>query len=895
MRLLYCVSALLLSTSAVAQPTTLASTAPGRPGPDSTATVSASRTFTAVRTASPPSIDGRLDDAMWASAVPIEGFRQREPEEGAEASQRTVVRVLYDDAALYISARMHDTAPDSIVARLGRRDADVHTDFFMVALDPYHDRRSGYYFGLSAAGTLYDGVLYNDGWDDSSWDGVWEGRVARDAEGWTAEFRIPYSQLRFSRADVQVWGVNFRRDIARRQERAYLQVVPSTENGFVSFFPDLVGIERIRPARGFEVVPYVTSRAELTDQPAGNPFDDGSDFEAEAGADFRLGLTSNLTLNGTLNPDFGQVEVDPAVVNLSAFETFFEERRPFFVEGSSIFEFGYGGSSRNMGFNWVNLDPFYSRRIGRAPGGVLPAHEYADRPASTRILGAAKLTGRLGATSVGVLSSVTGRGIAQLQVDGAPQEVEVEPLAHYGVVRALREFDSGAHGLGVLGTAVNRDIRDDLQRGFFNTGAYVGGVDGWTRFGDGMWVLKGWATASHVTGSEDQIARLQRTAVHYLQRPDREHFRYDPTRTSLTGFAGRLALDKTRGNWIVNAALGVVSPTYDLNDVGFLGRTDLLNAHLFVGHHSNEVKGPTRTRLFMAAAWNNLDFDGNRTSTGFWGRTELQFTNYWFLTAGSSVGLANIDPYMTRGGPLVWTPIGVDGDFWLSTDSRKALQLGFGSYGGIWEGGSNVGGDINLTWQPRPNVNVSFGPGYFHNVTDAQYVTARPDELATETFGSRYVFAHLNQWQVSGSLRLNWTFTPTMSLQLFAQPLVASGAYSEFKEFARPRTFDFNLYEDVEEVENEDGSVTVTVDPDAEGPAAPFSFGRPDFRFASLRGNAVFRWEYRPGSTLYLVWTQQREDFEPDGVFRFGHAANRLLNVPSDNVFALKVTYWLGR
>src|SRR5690606_4714573 len=269
---------------------------------------------------------------------------------------------------------------------------------------PYHDRRSGYYFGVNAAGTLFDGTLFNDGNDDDTWDGVWTGRVAHDAEGWTAELKIPYSQLRFSRDEVQLWGINFRRDIARSQERAYLKVVPSTESGFVSHFPDLVGIEAIQPGRGLEVVPYVTTRSSLTHPEAGNPFDDGASLDATAGADLRLGLTSNLTLNATINPDFGQVEVDPAVVNLSAFETFFEERRPFFVEGASVFSFGYQGPGNNMGFNWVNLDAFYSRRIGRAPQGPLPDHDHAGRPDATRILGAAKVTGRIGATNVGVLS-----------------------------------------------------------------------------------------------------------------------------------------------------------------------------------------------------------------------------------------------------------------------------------------------------------------------------------------------------------------------------------------------------------------------------------------------------------------------------------------------------------
>jgi hypothetical protein len=843
--------------------------------------------YLAVRTAAAPAVDGVLDDPAWQSAPAIEGFRQREPEEGAEASQRTVVHVLYDDRALYVGARLYDSQPEAIVGHLGRRDASSLSDAFMVALDPFHDRRTGYYFGVNAAGTLFDGTLYNDGWDDSTWDGVWTGRVTRDAEGWTAELRIPYSQLRFRQDAVQVWGINFRRDVARNQERAYLKVVPSTEDGFVSHFPDLVGIEAIRPGRGVEVLPYVTTRSAFTSPAEGNPFDDGSQLQAEAGADLRLALTSNLTLNATLNPDFGQVEVDPAVVNLSAFETFFEERRPFFVEGASVFEFGYGGSGRNMGFNWVNLDPFYTRRIGRAPQGRLPGHDHAEMPDATRILGATKLTGRVGGTNVGLLSSLTGRTYADLSAGGVVSEAEVEPLTHYGVVRALNEFGEGQHGLGGLLTTVHRDLSNEALSPYFNESAYTGGVDGWTRFGD--WALKGWGSVSHVAGTEEQIARLQRSAVHYLQRPDREAYRFDPARTSLTGFAGRLMLDKFRGSWMVNAALGAVSPTYDLNDVGFLGRSDILNAHLFVGHYTNTPGRVFRERTLMAATFGNMNFDGVRNNVGFWARAETQLLNYWGVYGGTFVGLGGQDQYSTRGGPLMENPGGVDADVWIQSDDRKPVQVGVGSYVGFGEAYEHVGADLELTWQPRPNVSLSAGPGLFHGDDTAQYVTQVEDPLATATFGRRYVFAALDQWQVSANLRLNWTFSPTMSLQLFAQPLFAAGEYSGYKELAAPRTYDFTPYEASEA----DG--TVTADPDGDGPAAPLSFSSPDFRFAALRGNAVFRWEYRPGSTLFLVWTQQREDFEAEGRFLPGHSFNRLLDARPDNVFALKLTYWLGR
>ena len=883
MRLLY---PLALAALFAVAPAALAG--PQIPGPDST---TAPGELRAVRSEAAPTIDGRLDEAAWNAAPATEGFRQSVPTEGAEVSQRTVVRLLYDDQALYVGARLYDAEPDRIVGHLTRRDEGSLSDRFMVMLDPYHDRQSGYYFAVNAAGTLWDGVFFSDTNDDNAWDGVWQAEVTRDAEGWSAEFRIPYSQLRFPATDVQVWGANFRRDIARNQERSYLRMVPSTESGFVQHFPDLVGIERIRPGRGVELVPYVTSRAALTHPNDGDPFDDGSTFRGDVGADLRLGLTSNLTLNATINPDFGQVEVDPAVVNLSAFETFFPEKRPFFVEGASVFNFG-GGPGRNMGFNWVNNSVFYSRRIGRSPSGALPdEYNYADVPDAARILGAGKVSGRIGATNVGVLGALTGRTSARLLFDdGTTANREVEPLTGFGVVRAQREFNNGQQGIGFMGTLTQRDVTDEAQRSSFNDGAYVGGVDGWTFFHDGGWVLKGWAAVSNLQGTAERIGLVQRSSIHLLQRPDRESFLYDSTRTSLTGFGARFSVDKRRGNWIFNAAFGAISPTFDLNDVGFLGRSDILNSHVFVGHYTTQPGRVFRQRTLMAAVFGGMNLDGVRTGNGLWARAETQLLNYWYVNAGTFISAGAYDPFDTRGGPLVYSPAGINLDTYVSTDERRRWQVGLNVYGDAGAGTDDIGVDLELAYQPRTNVRVSFGPGLFHAVNPAQYVTTTDDALATATFGHRYVYARLDQWQVSGTLRMNWTFSPTMSLQLFAQPLIATGDYSGYSELAAPRTFDFNAY-DAPTVAEED----VTVDPDGAGAAPSFTFDRPDFRYVSLRGNAVFRWEYRPGSTLFLVWTQQREDTTNDGRFAFAPSTRLLLDARPDNVFALKLSYWLGR
>jgi hypothetical protein len=845
-------------------------------------------------------LDGRLDEAAWASAPAVEGFRQKEPREGSPSTMRTVVRVVYDDDALYVGAKLYDPAPDSIIARLGRRDNDGGSDAFMVGIDPFHDRRSGYFFGVNAAGVLVDGTMSNDSWMDDSWDGVWAGRTVRDAEGWTVEIKIPYSQIRFPKAEVQTWGINFARMIPRRQEEAFLRVVPSSENAFVSYFADLTGLERIQPSRGMEIVPYVTSQAALTSAAPGNPFNDGSDFKLSAGADFKLGVTPNLTLSATVNPDFGQVEVDPAVVNLSGFETFFPERRPFFVEGSSNYDFGNGGSGRNIGFNWVGHELFYSRRIGRSPQGSLPQNEFSDYPSSARILGAAKLTGRVGQTNVGVLSSVTERTVAQIQAAGARHGVEVEPVTHYGVARAQREFSGGKQGLGFIGTATNRFFNDDRLRDQINEAAYVGGVDGWVQVFGGNMVLKGWGAVSSVNGTAARMAALQQSSVHYMQRPDRKVARFDPTRTALTGFMTRIALDQLKGNTMVNAAFGAVSPTFDLNDLGFIGRTDLINAHLMAGQFFPRPTGIFQRRWMGAAVFGTWNFDGDRTGTGAFMRTENTFRNFWELNSTLFVVVSSYSPNLTRGGPVARSPGGVEFNISPETDGRKvwSADADFGGFFGPRERSRYASFGIN--WQPGTNVRVSMGPSLSRSTNEAQYVRRQLDAtaaldapLGASVPKARYVFGTINQWEVASNVRVNWTFSPTMSLQLFAQPLLSTGDYGDYKELARARSGDFNRYA-------ETGTVTeannrVTVDPDGPGAAPSFSFNNPDFRFISLRGNAVFRWEYRPGSTLFLVWTQQADDFEQTGTFAVGRPVGRLFDERPDNVFAVKLTYWLGR
>ena len=410
-------------------------------------------------------LDGKLNEEAWKINPGISSFIQRNPYEGKTSTQKTVVHIAYNDNAIYIAATMYDTDPDSIIARLTRRDVDIETDGFFVYLDPFSDRRSGFYFGVSAAGTQYDGILYNDDWEDASWDGVWESKINIDKEGWTVEMRIPLSQLRFQNKAENIWGINIKRIIARNNEEDFLVYVPKNESGFVSRFAELHGINNVKPSNGIEILPYVTTKAEYSHRDDNNPFNDGSKYTPAIGADFKMALGTNLTLNASANPDFGQVEIDPAVINLGDGETFFEEKRPFFIEGSKIFDFGAGGAIEYRSYDWGSPILFYSRRIGRNPQGRVPYSDYSDIPNGTHILGAAKLTGKVFENwNIGAISALTGREYADYSLNGNKSGVEVEPLTYYGILRGQKEIDEGKYGIGFMSTLTLRMFKNDALR-----------------------------------------------------------------------------------------------------------------------------------------------------------------------------------------------------------------------------------------------------------------------------------------------------------------------------------------------------------------------------------------------------------------------------------------------
>lgn len=863
----------------------------------------------AVRVDRAPSVNGHLDDPAWALAEPITRLLQTDPDEGQPVSESTEVRIVYDGDAVYIGARLFDSDPRRIISRLARRDASTHSDEFRVFIDSYHDRRTAFEFVVNPAGVKKDVLIGEDGdFDDASWDPVWAAATSVDSLGWTAEIRIPFSQLRFASEPDQVWGVHFVRWIERKNEQAMFPFIGKKEKGLVSRFAQLVGIRDVRAPKRLELLPYAVGRGTyLTPDDPRNPFEPPAAYYRSAGADLKYGVTSSLTLDATLNPDFGQVEVDETFVNLSAFEQFLEEHRPFFIEGTEIFQFGSNGGGVNS-FSGTPLY-YYSRRIGREPQGKpTSSGDYEDTPTSTTILGAAKLSGRApGGWSVGVLDALTAREYATVDASGTRVRDEVEPPANYLVGRLKRDADGGKTSVGLLATATHRwpnsPALDVLPKG-----AYAGGVDISRRWGNNTYSLAGSIGGSLIEGDAAAIQQAQRSSNRYYRRPDARSFHYDPTRTSLAGASADLYLNKVAGTWRWGVAASTNSPGFEVNDLGFQKRVDQISAAAALGRVWTKPGPVFRSGyayLKVAPSWN---YDGDAIDRSVKAFGYAQFRNFWIGDWSLSYTPAVVDDRLTRGGPLGQKPATWFASADVTTDSRKVLgAYAFASYQRDVAGGWFLNAIPQLSLRPSAALLLKLTGGYVAGRSMAQFVTKQGDSLAAGTLGTRYVFAELEQRQFYVTLRANVTFSPSLSVQLYAQPFTFSGDYRNFKELRARKTFLFDQYgrdngSTIGDTLLVSGSDTVpgyVVDPDgpASSGATRFTFANPDFRTRSVKVNAVLRWEYRPGSTLFVVWTQSRSGYVPyDASFDVGRDVGReLFRDRPTNVLLVKLSYWLSR
>ena len=861
-------------------------------------------------------IDGRLDEAAWNAAQPIGDLIQSSPVEGAAPSEKTEIRILYDESAIYIGARMYDSqGAKGVRAPLARRDVIMNggsgltSDAISLVFDTFRDKNGRVWFELNPQGVKGD---HQNG--DASFDPVWDGEARIDSAGWTAEFRIPFSQLRFSRDTAQVWGMQVWRKIDRANEYDMWAFWRNNEGGGPAYFGTLEGINVASRPRQIEVVPYVTSRATMEDVPSANPYRSDRDMKFRAGGDVKVNLTSNLTLDATVNPDFGQVEVDPAVVNLSVFETTFSEKRPFFVSNSGYFS--TGGLSCYFCNNVSSLGLTYTRRIGRSPqlaSLVASRSEFADVTDATTILGAAKVTGRTrSGISVGLMDAVTKSETAQFRTsaNSDDQELEVEPLSNYFIGRLRKDLRGGSTRIGTIGTLVNRSLSNDDQRSRLRSSAGVVGFDFDHRWSNRTYSLNIQTALTDIRGDTAAIRRAQQSSARYYQRTGREggsdglfDIDYDPTRTSLNGYGAYARLAKENGNWLWETMQNWRSPGYETNDLGVLSRAD------YKYMLANVVRQWTTPGSWYRSIWTNVgaqasyNYEGDRNDFDIHSYGQVTFRNYWNTNLVQIYRPSFLDERLTRGGPTV-KRYGYNFLGWgIRGDGRRRVVWGMNiDYSTPLD--TDEGGRIafypSLTFKPSPSVNVSVSPSWDRDFTAQQFVTSFSDPNAPAGFGGvRYVFGRLEQKTFAMNTRVNATFTPNLTLELFAQPFLASGDYTSFKEFARPKSGDMIHYgEDngstISEVVSGDGR-SYAIDPDGNGPAAAFTIDDPNFNVRSLRGTAVMRWEYRPGSTLYFVWTQQRQGFSSFGDFDFSRDRSALFRDKPTNVFQVKATYWLGR
>ncbi|MEO8194070.1 MAG: DUF5916 domain-containing protein, partial [Gemmatimonadales bacterium] len=829
----------------------------------------------AVRLTSGVSVDGKLDEEVWRTAPAITEFRQSQPNEGKPGTQRTEVRFAYDDQAIYIGARMLDSlGGKGVVTRLLRRDAlsENDSDIFEITFDSYHDHSSRFIFWLNPSGSKRDGT------GDPTWDPVWEGKAQIDSAGWTAELRIPFSQLNFSRDVDQTWGIQVIRFVHRLNERVHFAWWPNNEVGGPQRYGHLEGIKISERPRGMELLPYTVGRARyVRPLDPSNPFTKTSDKDYRIGADLKYRLTSNLTLNATFNPDFGQVEVDPAVVNLSAFETFFSEKRPFFIEGQNAF--GFGNFNCFFCSNVSSLSLFYTRRIGRSPQ-LFPSGTYVDQPENATILGAGKITGRTkNGYLLGVLDAVTRKEMASvITVDpsnGARFESksEVEPLSNYFVGRARKEFQGGAHSVGGILTSVDRFTSDSLADARLPSAARSLGFDWFTSWKNRAYSFMGQYALSDVRGSTLAMQRLQRSSARYFQRPDRKvsgnglfSNEFDPEATSLSGYGGYARLAKDGGTWLWEGMVNYRSPGFETNDIAFNTTSDYVYVNANFARSVTKPGRIYRNYFAVIGVQQQTNYDGDLTDREYSAGIFGQLLNFWQANAFVIRVPKLMDDRLLRGGPVVKKRGYRYHQIFLGTDARKALSFSINpSFNDFDYGPDALNLNINTTWKPTSNVQLSLGPSYSRSGSVSQFVTSIADPTATAFYGRRYIFASFNQKQLAMSTRANVTFTPTLTFELFAQPLIASGDYIEFLEYVAPRQRTLHTFRgDEVSATIVDGQRRYAIDPDGPaGPATSFQVGDPDFNFRALRGNAVVRWEYRPGSTLFFVWQQNRSDTEP--------------------------------
>jgi hypothetical protein len=840
-----------------------------------------------------PVINGVLDDEVWNEGEWEDSFTQHEPYNGMKASQRTSFKILFDEDNLYVAIKAFDTNPDSIVNRLTRRD-HPDGDQAGIIIDSFYDLRTGFFFGVSSSGVKFDQMFTNDGQEeDDSWDPNWWVKTSVNSEGWIAEMKIPFSQVRFEKSSGKVWGLEVMREVYRNKETSLWQHIPKDAPGMIHLFGEMTGLEQIKPRKILDITPYTVAQTETFMAEPDNPFrSDGRLSGLNGGIDAKIGITNNMTMDLTINPDFGQVEADPSEVNLSAYETFFSEKRPFFIEGNNITSFGLGIGDGDVG----NDNLFYSRRIGRQPQGDPDLNDgwNSDVPIQSTILGATKLTGKTqNGLSVGFIDALTSREIAKIDTIGGSYNETVEPLTNYMIGRVQKDINDGKTLIGGVFTSTNR-VTDVSMKDFLHKSAYTGGADFTQYFKDKNWMFNINTAFSYVEGTKKAIEETQRSSAHYYQRPDKDYALLDTNRTSLAGSGGRIQLMKLNGHWNFMSATTWKTPGFETNDLGYMRTADQILSVLWAGYNQWEPKWIYRNYNIDFDIFSVWNFGGNNLSKGLELNSYMKFKNYWDTWTGGSFQLGELDPSILRGGPMMKTPGSYNVHFGFETDDRK--KLGFETFinrtTGLEKNSTRLYTEIEVSYKPTDYLQISFNPGFSKSFDELQYVTGM-----TVNNDDKYIFASIDRKTLSTSFRINLNINPELTIQYWGQPFLATGKYYDHKLITDPIAGNYNdrflTYSDTQiNLAGEDYNIDENIDG-----IIDYSFERKDFNIQEFLSNMVIRWEYNPGSSVYLVWSQVRESSNDTGHLDLFNDMKELFD-PDDNkphnVFLIKFSYRFG-
>jgi len=838
-------------------------------------------------------VDGLLDEPGWETALWSGDFQMYYPYDNKKPSEPTSFAMLYDENYLYVGIKAHDSEPDKISKQLTRRD-NLDGDYVDIQIDSYDDLQTAYCFVVSAAGTKRDVFISSDGdSSDDSWDPIWWVKTAITKDGWEAEMKIPFSQLRFVNKNDQTWGIQVERYIKRDEETSLWQPKERTAPGWVHHYGKMNGLEQIKPRKAFDLYPYTVGSYEHYEKDQSDPFLPGKEWHGNLGLDGKIGLTNNLTLDFTINPDFGQVEADPSTVNLSGFELFFQEKRPFFIEGSNIINFPLMFGDGNL----ASENLFYSRRIGRNPqySPDLGDNEYARIPSYTKIIGATKLTGRTqNGLSIGIMESVTAEENAKIRLNNSETRHQtVEPLTNYSVISLQKDFGKGNTLLNGIVTSTNRKLNDP-HLDFLHKNAYTGGLEFTKYWADKTWLFTAKTSFSHVMGSSEAITNTQESSVHLFQRPDANHVNYDTTRTSLTGTAGNIYFGRVGGdNLHFLGAVYFKSPEYEINDIGFVRHVDDIIQIYWMGYRFTKPFFAFKNANLNFNQWSSFDYGG--TFLGIGGNINgfATFTNNYSIGTGINYNGQELSTTQLRGGPSYLIPGNTNSWVSLETDSRKKIYgaTNFSFSQGFEHNMNSQYYGLDITAKPHKTVQLTLSPAYTQSFDEQQYV-AEADFDAT----MRYILATINQKVISLSLRLNWNITPDISVQYWGQPFFATGKYSNYKYVTNNTnsvyTNRFQQYNSNQVHVNSDDEL-VEID-ETENGVMDYSFDLPDFNSKVFLSNLVLRYEYLPGSVLFFVWSQNRNDFTTIPTHPFNKNVDELIDVTPHNTFLIKLSYRIG-